>query len=514
MGMNAKQKQGKQSSKPGAARLLELLIPLGGALAVMLPVAPRFALEVNDNSGVYLYAGWRILQGDLPYLQLWDHKPPLIFYINALGAALTPGSQWGIWALELLALTLAAYLGYKLIKAQFGSLAAGLSTVLWLMALFFIFLGGNQTTDWTLPLQFGALLLFTRAEAHEKPERGYFLIGLLGGLAFLIKQTAVGVWLAIGVLLLIWALRREPKAWRKLGVMTGGVLAVVLAVGLYFFAKGALAEAWQAAFMYNFHFSATAARSPGDRLRNAVDLSYIARLPIFSIAILGVLASAFFPRKKQDPRKRGLFALLLLDGTLELGLILMTGDVSKYYFETILPALALFSAAAFAVFDQWLASAGGKKTSRRAVGALALALLALGFGLETVERAGVYQQSLNARQGAIRYARENTRPEDTVLVWRDTRVNYFAQRESPTRYLVMRPLMDANEEGQARALEFLDGLLADKPALMIDTKMDGWAFLDFPGQNPQIEEKVRLLMSYYEPEEMISDWVVYRLVGE
>ena len=33
-------------------------------------------------------------------------------------------------------------------------------------------------------------------------------------------------------------------------------------------------------------------------------------------------------------------------------------------------------------------------------------------------------------------------------------------------------------------------------------------------QNPQIEEKVRLLMSYYEPEEMISDWVVYRLIGE
>ena len=43
----------------------------------------------------------------------------------------------------------------------------------------------------------------------------------------------------------------------------------------------------------------------------------------------------------------------------------------------------------------------------------------------------------------------------------------------------MRPLMDANEEGQARALEFLDGLLVDKPALMIDTRMDGWAFRTF-----------------------------------
>ena len=67
-----------------------------------------------------------------------------------------------------------------------------------------------------------------------------------------------------------------------------------------FFAKGALAEAWQAAFMYNFHFSATVSLKPGDRLRNAVDLSYIALMPIFSIAILGVLASVLLSAQKQD----------------------------------------------------------------------------------------------------------------------------------------------------------------------------------------------------------------------
>jgi len=420
--------------------------------------------------------------------------------------------HWGIWALELVALIFAAYLGCKLIKAHFGSLAAALGTLLWLHALFFIFLGGNQTTDWTLPLQFGALLLFLRAENHEKPERSYLLIGLLGGLAFLIKQTAVGIWLAIGVLLLAWALRRKPKAWRKLGLIAAGALVVVLAAAMYFLSRGALAQAWDAAFAYNFHFSASAVQSLGDRLRNAFDLSYIARLPIFPIALLGVLASVFFPHKKQEPLKRSLFALMLLDGVLELGLILMTGDVSKYYFETILPVLALFSAAAFSVLDQWLAVSGGKKTSRWAVGALAIALLALGFGLETAERAGVYQQTLTARQAAIRYVQEHTSPEDTVLVWRDTRVNYFAQRESPTRYLVMRPLMDADAAGQARALEFLDELLAARPVLMIDTKLEGWGFLDFPGENKLIEEKVRLLMSYYEPEEMIDDWVVYRRI--
>ncbi len=413
--MSAKPKQTKETPKPAPARLLELLIPLVGALAVMLPVAPPFAPGVNDNSGVYLYAGWRILQGDLPYLQLWDHKPPLVLYINALGAALSPGSHWGIWALELVALIFAAYLGYKLIKAHFGSVAAALARF---VAACCFHLFGQQPDYPTGPCRSSLALLLLRAEGSEKPERSYLLIGLLGGLAFLIKQTAVGIWLAIGLLLLVWALRRKAKAWRKLGLMAAGALVVVLAAAMYFLSRGALAQAWDAAFAYNFHFSASAVQSLRDRLRNAFDLSYIARLPIFPIVVLGVLAGAFFPRKKQEPLKRSLFALMLLDGALELGLILMTGDVSKYYFETILPVLALFSAAAFSVLDQWLAASGGKKTSRWAVGALAIALLALGFGLETAERADVYQQALTARQAAIRYVRENTNPEDTVLVWR------------------------------------------------------------------------------------------------
>ena len=106
----------------------------------------------------------------------------------------------------------------------------------------------------------------------------------------------------------------------------------------------------------------------------------------------------------------------------------MTGDVSKYYFETILPALALL-AAMHAVFDQWLASAGGKKTSRRAVGALASpARVWLWAG---DRGAGGCVPALPKRPTGRHplCARENTRPEDTVLVWRDTRVNYFAQRD-------------------------------------------------------------------------------------
>jgi len=28
---------------------------------------------------------------------VWDHKPPLIYFVDALGLSLTPNSLWGVW---------------------------------------------------------------------------------------------------------------------------------------------------------------------------------------------------------------------------------------------------------------------------------------------------------------------------------------------------------------------------------------------------------------------------------
>lgn len=492
----------------------DLLIPLLGTLVVMLPVSPIIAKSVNDNSGIYLYAGWRIVEGELPYIQLWDHKPPLVFYINALGAAISPGSHWGIWVLEVLALFLASYFGYQIMKAQFGKLSALISTFLWLMALFFIFEGGNQTTDWTLPLQFGAISLFTQTKNHEKPDWNFLFIGLLGGLAFLIKQTAIGIWLAIGILLAVQGIMRKPGVWKNLVLMSAGVFIIVLTMIIYFSSQGALIELWDAAFAYNFHFTTSVVQGTAARLRNTFDLTYISWLPIFPISVLGVLAAAFTPRKKIEPVKKDLFTLMLLDGVIELLLILMTGDVSRYYFETILPVLGLFSATVINVLDQSLDATVRKRISQFTIAILAIGMLVLGFGLYWEERVNDYRETLPARQATIQYVKEHTTKDDLVYVWRDTRVNYFSQRESPTRFLVVRPLMETDVASQKRVLEFLDELLTKKPALIIDTNIAGWDFMVFPGENAQIEEKVRLLMSNYEKEEMIDDWVIYDLINK
>ena len=43
--------------------------------------------------------GW--VEGKIPYVDLWDQKGPLIYFINALGYWLT-GNQTGIFLIEIL----------------------------------------------------------------------------------------------------------------------------------------------------------------------------------------------------------------------------------------------------------------------------------------------------------------------------------------------------------------------------------------------------------------------------
>src|SRR5262245_8845426 len=84
-----------------------LLVFLVLLLAVMVlsQSNPGITLPGRDY-GIFSYIGQQITLGRLPYKDAWDHKPPAIFYIDALGLWLGHGFRWGIWLIEFLAIAL------------------------------------------------------------------------------------------------------------------------------------------------------------------------------------------------------------------------------------------------------------------------------------------------------------------------------------------------------------------------------------------------------------------------
>ena len=97
------------------------------------------------DAGVFLYIGNQIAEGDIPYRDVWDHKGPLIYYINAVGVALTPGFETGVWLLEAIALLASALGLYWLLKGVFGKLSAALAAAVFFAGLCYSLSRGNYT---------------------------------------------------------------------------------------------------------------------------------------------------------------------------------------------------------------------------------------------------------------------------------------------------------------------------------------------------------------------------------
>jgi 4-amino-4-deoxy-L-arabinose transferase-like glycosyltransferase len=224
------------------------------ALAYAMP----HLLQIPDvDSSIFLYFGQAIREGKTVYRDVYDHKPPLIFYTDALGLTLGNGSRWGVWAIELVSVAAAGLLGFKMLRRSFGVFPALVGIAGFLVNLTFFHEGGNLTEEYALPFQFLAIFLLVWMETRNKrPGWLPFWIGVALGLASSYKQPLAGGIVGIGIVML--AVRLSRRNWRGMldfvwlglgGLAVWGVWFVVFA------AQGALADLWEAAFAYNFSLS-------------------------------------------------------------------------------------------------------------------------------------------------------------------------------------------------------------------------------------------------------------------
>jgi len=329
-------------------QIWEKIVVLCGVLCILLPTSPLNMKFTYRDSGVFLYTGWRILNGELPYRDIWDHKPPVIFYINAAGLALTNNSRWGVWLIELVLLFLAAWMGYQLIKKVFGLFPAIFSLLLWLLSLVPLFQGGNFTTEFTLPLQFAALCLFYNSDQLEHKDLRFFLIGLTGAIAFFTKQTAIGIWITIIVYLSIQRLiAGQVKQWlRELSYIFLGGVSITTLVAVFFGVQGAFAQFWSAAFKYNFFYSSLNEYDLTPRIEILIrGLRPLTRTGLLQFSMAGYVAAIIYILLKKDfadPPRKFLF-IGLINLPIELLLIAIPKKTYPHYFMTLLPILALLS---------------------------------------------------------------------------------------------------------------------------------------------------------------------------
>src|SRR5438552_14527006 len=59
---------------------------------------PLLAVPLERDEGLYAGIGQAVLRGEVPYRDVFEHKPPGAFYLYALGLLVVPPSAAGVHA--------------------------------------------------------------------------------------------------------------------------------------------------------------------------------------------------------------------------------------------------------------------------------------------------------------------------------------------------------------------------------------------------------------------------------
>jgi len=278
-----------------------------GLLISATVVLNQSAVHWRENvvdSHLFAYYGWCVWQGARPYLDVWDNKPPGIWWVNAAGFALCGEGIGGevLVCTVALGVSLAVFLGIARLAYHRTPALLATATGSALLAHLVCEGGANRTETFVVACESVAILGYLHWW-RRGANWALAVAGLAAGAAPLFKQAGLAAGAAC-VLHLAWTQFRawrdseapcpwKPRWWPWVVLGVAGAL-VPLFAGATLAMQGALGEAWFAVATFNRAYFAV-----GDatwwRMERAWD-AYAEVLPplqgVFVAAAVGLLWAA------------------------------------------------------------------------------------------------------------------------------------------------------------------------------------------------------------------------------
>ena len=433
-----------------------------------------FITDCGGDSCIYIYVAQGILEGEIPYLDRWDNKGPLLYLLNLVG--LLMHDLWGLWIVQGFFLLGASLFAFLTLRRGFGTTPA-----LFSLAIFLIFFSkfarpGDFTEQYGLLFQFLTLYLFLRSREQPclAPFQARFAslhlaIGFLGAASFLLRPDLVALWIVIGF---YWLLLRDASLQKVAWAVVGGA-GILALVAVFFMIVGAWGALWDAVFLFNLVQSDASFQDRLDVVRLLTTRMFPFSLLIAAAWCIGLYLLVW--KKVQRGSVQALLAIAVILLPLEVIGISMSGFTYRHYYLTALPAAMLLLA--FLVY----LVAGRHLIAPSLLGFILLFSVSFYASplsnytplVEQFERAGGYvrggESPLVVRLRNL--IQRSTEPHDPILVWgKGAWIYLFTDRDAPTRFFYSVPLTKPHYTDKAILDEFSTDVIEAKPKLIVDMR--------------------------------------------
>lgn len=221
--------------------------------------SPLYPLNDWVDVNCFFTMGRSLLDGMVPYRDLYEQKGPVLYFIFAMISLFSRESYLGVYLLEVVTyglflffsgLIAQLYLGKTRIVYLLTAIIAALLPMSW------SFTHGGSVEQHSLFIIAYGLYSFLRAmqENRALSKEEALINGVFAGMLLWIKYTMLGVYLGLALFVLVWYLTTH-QSWKQLFATIGhfllGIAAVSSIVFVYFAINGALTDLFTCYFYNN-----------------------------------------------------------------------------------------------------------------------------------------------------------------------------------------------------------------------------------------------------------------------
>lgn len=501
------------------------------------------------DQGSYGYAGWVLLDGGVPYRDVFVFKPPMTVVVHGLAMGLFGVNTWAIRILDvgwsaLTALAVAA-IALELWNRRDTAIAAGLTYPFLYYQVDYWNIA--QTDGWMILPCAGAIWAVLRGgraldQSARRAVAWWVAAGVLAGVAVLFKYTAAMIGLPMLSALAYVATARGQRAWIGLPVIALGGLLSLGVCWIWLAAAGA----WPAfvdsqlgllpSYVERRASSQTAAQAFERLIKLAGPRSDL--LPLFWAG------PAVFVPALLALRKGSRASWLGLSVTLTWWLVALANVViqSKYFEYHYLPLIApssllvgLATPVLLGVPLSWLRRRELRGLALIALMVTLIAVTPLGGRARDLARittgAQPIEQYIRSRReyhyltydvGEIRRVsqllQETTTPEQRVFLWGyDPTINVRSRRRTVSRFLYNYPLR-VHWGNPKYEDELMQALRAKPPDVFVVSSRDRFpgitgTYRDSAAALREFQELDTFVRERYEPAEKVGRYALWRLNG-
>jgi hypothetical protein len=455
------------------ARVVRAVAAVGLIAVFALLRAPYLSVPLERDEGEYAYVAQRMLEGDVPYRDAFDQKPPGVFLAYAAAFVATGPSIESIHFLLYLWTAATTLVLFGLVRRLAGEAAGGFAALIFAIASAdprLVATAANTEMFMLLPLTASMACLVRGLAA---PRAVWWLAcGALAAAACWFKQVALldAAFVAVFAGVDRWRRAGPGAALRSLLGIGAGGLAVSLPLLAYFALQGAWHPFLDAVWLHNVAYAGSHSLSEG--VGRAL---FQLRAQAPSLGIFWALAAAALG----VPRATDGWTRALLGGwALASAAGVAVGLYFRpHYFIQVLPALAALGGIGAAGLARRLAARS------RLAGRVGVALLITAIGVPPVvaNRAILGAGSPNAISRKIyglnpfpesleiaRYIARTSDADDTVyVVGSEPQILFYAARRSATRYIFFYPLTGGYPDAPARQREVMREVTASRPRYVV-----------------------------------------------